>query len=437
MDFNTEIIHGHYLVSSRSNGAMSLFSPAEYLAFTHIIDIPEEEHRIALHRVLSENGCSEEKIVNFTGIFIRKLRQQGWFRKGFDAAGHEKLQMVYLSITTKCNLACSYCYIGDDRRQPDHMMGEEVAVTIIEKIREFNPSARVAVTGGEPFTHSGIFKFLDALEESGLKFSLGTNAVLIHDARAERLSRYKSLIYVQASLDGITPEVHGLTRGNSYHAAMLGIRSLIKHKVPFAIAPTLHEGNLHEIYEIGRLAYSNGGFLAPNHLRKFPHAPHAQDIHLEPESLRNCIIETFERITEEFGPTQKPGGLTDQKAEDLYSTRCRHVCGNACYNIDIDWNGDVYPCHLLREKDFIMGNILQEGFSEILERGRNSKTRVKAQEIPKCRNCPFVATCAGGCRASAFYVKGTFAAEDEFCEILYKFEVDKLFLTKGIPFHLT
>jgi radical SAM protein with 4Fe4S-binding SPASM domain len=90
----------------------------------------------------------------------------------------------------------------------------------------------------------------------------------------------------------------------------------------------------------------------------------------------------------------------------------------------------------LREKDFINGNILVEGFSEILERGRVSKTRVKAYEIPKCRDCPFVATCAGGCRASAFYNLGTCAAEDEFCDILYKFEVDKLFLRKNIPFHL-
>jgi radical SAM protein with 4Fe4S-binding SPASM domain len=277
---------------------------------------------------------------------------------------------------------------------------------------------------------------LDSLEESGLKFSMGTNAVLIDDNRAKRLSSYKNLIYVQASLDGITPEVHSVTRGNTHDAAMNGIRNLIRYKVPFALAPTLHEGNLHEIHEIGRFAYSNGGFLAPNHLRKFPHAPHTTDIHLENESLRKTILDTFSRITAEFGPVGKPAGLSNQNFEDLHGKRCKHVCGNAWYNVDIDCNGDVYPCHLLREKEFIFGNILREGFAEILERGRNGNTRVKAFEIPKCRECAFVATCGGGCRASAFYNKGTFAGEDEFCDILYKFEVDKLFLNKSISFHL-
>lgn len=43
--------------------------------------------------------------------------------------------MVYLSVTTKYNLACTCCYIGDDRRKPDHVMKKEDAITIINKVR--------------------------------------------------------------------------------------------------------------------------------------------------------------------------------------------------------------------------------------------------------------------------------------------------------------
>ena len=68
-----------------------------------------------------------------------------------------------------------------------------------------------------------------------------------------------------------------------------------------------------------------------------------------------------------------------------------------------------------------------------MNRGRNSASRARSYEIPACSQCPFVATCAGGCRASAYYNHGTFLGEDEFCRALYQFEIDKLLLSKGIP----
>jgi radical SAM protein with 4Fe4S-binding SPASM domain len=436
MEIYTEPIHGHYLVSAPSTGAVSLFSPAEYLAFQSVLREPEADRKVALRNLLFQHGCGEKQIESFSNIFLRKLEQQGWLRKERIDPETKNLQTIYFSITTKCNLSCIYCYIGDERRKPDFIMEYDDALIILKKIRESNPNARLAVTGGEPLTHPDLFRILDAIEEFNLSFSLGTNAVLADDSFSEKLKQYKHLLFVQASLDGFTPEIHAITRGNTFHETLKGIKNLIKHKIPLAIAPTLHEGNIHEIEDIARFAYSNGCTLSPNHLRKFPHAPHGREISLKPESLRKCIIETFEKINHDFQrPVQLPA-VTDSHCEQMFDTRCRYVCGNAGYTLDIDWNGDVYPCHLLRDPGFILGNILKEEFSVILERGRTSKTRVKAYEIPKCKSCAFVATCAGGCRASALYTKGTLAAEDEYCEILYKFEVDKLFLRKDIPFHL-
>jgi len=436
MNFSTEVIHGHYLVSCRENGAVSLFSPAEYLAFNAIIDLPESERKEVLRKVVADFGGNDDEIARFSDLFLKKLEQQGWFRKSFLEVEFEKLQMVYLSITTRCNLSCIYCYIGDERRKPDQQMTYEDAVTILKKIKAINPNACVAITGGEPFTHPDIFRILDFLLAIDLKFKLGTNAILVDEACAKRLRGYPNMLFVQASLDGMTPEVHAITRGNSYHESLKGIMNIISQKVPFAIAPTLHEGNVHEMYDLAKFAYSNGGTLSPNHLRKFPHAPYAKNIHLSPGSLRKVIIETFSKIEKEFDYIFNDIRKDDHGAGILQNNRCRYVCGNACSTLDIDWNGVVYPCHLLREEELILGNILEEEFPAILERGRLSKSRVKSYEIPKCKTCPFVATCGGGCRSSAYFNSGTFAAEEEFCDILYKFEIDKLFQTKGISLHV-
>lgn len=435
LKIHTEIIHDHYLVSCSETGAMSLFSSAEYIAFHYLLRRPDEDQNKALHALLLDYGCDERTISNFSEFFVKKISQQGWFRNDFPNSVARQLEMVYLTITTHCNLSCAYCYVGDERRDPAFIMEFDDAKIIINKISNFNPHASVAVTGGEPLTHPDIFKILDSLDQSGLKFTLGTNATLIDETCAKKLKAYKNLLFVQASLDGITHETHEVTRGNTFHETMKGIRNLIKEKVMFAIAPTLHEGNLHEMYDIACLAYDNGGFFAPNHLRKFPHSLQVQSINLQPASLRKCIIQTFERTGKEYNTRSRTPECADIDCENLPEMRCKFVCGNGWQTVDLDWNGDVYPCHLLREKEFIIGNILTTEFTEIFDRSKNSQTRVKSYDIPKCKTCPFVSTCAGGCRASAFYTTGTLAAEDEYCDILYKFEVEKLFLKKGIPFH--
>jgi len=348
----------------------------------------------------------------------------------------ECLRSVYLSITTGCNLSCSYCYIGDHRRQRGQRMTVAEAILILEKIKAFNPTANFAVTGGEPFTHPQLFEILDALEQRHLTFILGSNATLIDDAAARRLKKYRYLHHIQVSLDGMTPDVHGITRGDSWHTAMKGLQRLIKQNAPFSLAPTLHSGNLHEVADIARFAVSNGGRYAPNHLRKFPHAPMAKDISLSAGQLQESIRHTFLEIRPPDRLEIHTDNVKDQSQAVRQQGRCRYVCGNAWFSVDIDWNGDVYPCHLLREKEFILGNILTEEIPVIMERGRCSSTRIKSWDIPKCRECPFVATCAGGCRASGYYNHGTLAAEDEYCQILYQFELDKLFHAKGLT-HLS
>ncbi len=433
MEFTSELINGHYLVSSIERGAVSLFSPAEYIAFNAIINTSDK--RKALRKVLTDFDCTEDKIVRFSDLFLKKLNKQGWLRESFTEVEYEKLQMVYFSITTNCNLSCLYCYIGDQGKVPDHIMPYSDAVTILNKIKSVNASSTIAVTGGEPFTHPDLFKILDFLENIDLKFKLGTNAVLIDEIKAKRLKAYKNLILVQASLDGMSPEIHAITRGNSFEASMNGIKHLLAQKVPLAIAPTLHEGNIHEMEKLARFTYSNGAVFSPNHLHKFPNAPNTNHISLKPETLRKFIVETLLKTSKEFNIDSHHNDINIKSCEDLPNTRCNYVCSNSWSLIDIDWNGDVFPCHLFRERDHIIGNILNEEFSVILERGRKSKTRVKSYEIPKCKKCPFVATCGGGCRSSAYHTTGTPAAEDVFCDIHYKFEIEKMFHKKGIAFH--
>jgi radical SAM protein with 4Fe4S-binding SPASM domain len=427
-------IRDHYLVSSTETGAVSLFTNAEYTAFRGIYGIPSGSREAVLRQLLEAHGCTGPQADRFTVIFLKKLAQQGWFLEKREEEATIPLQHVYLTITTLCNLSCLYCYIGEGNIRENHRMDPADAEVILRKLRQANPRARIAITGGEPFTHPEIFTIMDLIVKHGFSFVIGTNATLIDEPCAEKLGRYGNLNFIQVSIDGMTPDVHAITRGETFDATMAGIRNLMKYRVSFALAPTLHEGNLHEMEELARFTRMNGGRFAPNHLRKFPHSPRVHAISLHEDSLRRTILESFEKTNREFGAYgKKKEGNTTSGQENPITNLCRtYVCGNGWSTADINWNGDVYPCHLQRETMWRLGNILEEEFPEILERGKKSPGRVRSHEIPKCRKCAFVATCAGGCRASAWYNRGTFRAEDEYCNILYKFEVDKLFRSKGI-----
>src|SRR5947209_4203888 len=76
------------------------------------------------------------------------------------------------------------------------------------------------------------------------------------------------------------------------------------------------------------------------------------------------------------------------------------ICGMAHSLVDIDWNGDVYPCHLTKDEKLMIGNVFQENFEQIFLRVEQKGLRVKSYEIEGCSSCKFVSNCGEIGRAS-------------------------------------
>jgi uncharacterized protein len=170
---------------------------------------------------------------------------------GPDAAGIPALQYT-LKVTSRCNLACSYCYVyakGDDtwRAQP-RFMTEAVLARTVERIREHcelvgQGQADIVFHGGEP-TLIGPARFAEwcstiraGLPGLGVRLTLQTNGTLLDAAWAEVLGAEN--VTVGVSIDG--PEaVHDEFRvdfaGRGSHAKVLrGLDHLRQGGVPFNI----------------------------------------------------------------------------------------------------------------------------------------------------------------------------------------------------------
>ena len=85
--------------------------------------------------------------------------------------------------------------------------------------------------------------------------------------------------------------------------------------------------------------------------------------------------------------------------------------------IVINPNGDVYPCAALLDEEFKLGNALEDDLEKIwyenkkLQNLRLVKTNVKG----KCKACPGLDICRGGCRGISKRVFNDVWREDPSC----------------------
>ena len=411
-----------YLATDLSNGAVGLFSELELV----LLSLYQDHQIPAMQRLLASLGVSTEQSNEVIDGFLQRLERDGWSRAGFSDIMPQPLSSVYLNVTTACNYRCRYCYQGDHvaPARSGEVMSLEHARSIIEAVKSINADCRVIVSGGEPLLHPGILGICSLLEESSMSFSVLTNGSCLSDGIAAGLANFDLLKNVQISLDGMSDKVNRLTRGETYESTMRGISCAVRHKLPFSLAPTIHDGNLDDIVEIALFSARSGGGFTPNNLRRHPQAP-VDDLRLSDQYLLSAIKDAEEAILREFGQDF----LIANKLRTFINGDIAHghfLCSAGYSLLDIDWNGDIYPCHLLRSELFLLGNVLHDGFDAAFEMAVRLGIRTMSHEIEKCRSCHVLARCGAGCKAAAFHAFGEFRREDPLCSVLYQNELNRL-----------
>ena len=87
--------------------------------------------------------------------------------------------------------------------------------------------------------------------------------------------------------------------------------------------------------------------------------------------------------------------------------------------ISIDAVGNVYPCHMLHDKEFLMGNIVNNSLKDILTKSPvfDEFAKLSVESISECSECSYKYLCSSGCRARAFYNSGSVYTKDTFCRM--------------------
>ncbi len=169
-------------------------------------------------------------------------------------------------LTTRCNLACTMCYVAEsacNKAALEKELAAEEWVRIAQDGVE-NGLVFITLTGGEIFLRPDFFKIYTPIRKMGVILNLFTNGNLITKSAAEKLSESPPN-KIEITLYGATQKTYEAVTKNpkGYTLACNGIENLLSAGIKPVLKTTIVKQNMHELEAMREMAHSWGlPFLA-------------------------------------------------------------------------------------------------------------------------------------------------------------------------------
>jgi len=331
-----------------------------------------------------------------------------------------------------CNLDCKYCFYLDRDADPYASLPQrQMTLDTLERLVDTYlfysyPNSTFAFQGGEP-TLAGL-RFFEKLVEFQKQYgragqnvsnAFQTNGVLIDEDWCRLFHAYHWLIGI--SIDG-PEDVHDAYRFNkaghgTWKQVVRAIETMRKEKVEFNVLCVLSQANVErprDVYKFFRgLGVDNIQYIP---LSEFEPDGTRMPFTITPEQYGRFLLETFDlwwperrRVRIRFFDNlaealagQKPGACTMHETCDSYAV--------------VEYNGDVYPCDFFVERDWKLGNVNLDSWSEIARRQKRFGFAAKKTIAhPECMACQWQNICHNGCPKFRHSVHRRFEDLDYFC----------------------
>ena len=391
-----------------------------------------------MRRLSAEYGISAE-VAKYDVISVSEQLSLHHFLNGNARerpARFPTLNSIFLHLTNRCNLSCPHCYTSWSRNEVNKDLPAAMAIGMIDELAEHDGRV-VTISGGEPLLHPEIRKILKHAAPK-TEIRLLTNGTLIDRAWADFLADMN--IYIQISIDGSSKEIHDSIRGKgTFEKSLKALEYLqeagLRERINFSTTVMIQ--NLHDLTGIislaDRLDVPLVRFLP---LRRKGMAKRKWEAIGSGLTLRD-----YEHFYEYTSSLQKNGesgvdiscGLSgfllkmpeEFKEDDIWCPVGRRLV--------IDVNGDAYPCVLMMEDEFRLGNAFHDSLDNIIQSDAMiavcQALSERRHKIIKCSTCNWRNLCQAGCMGQALDNKGTIWDTDDFCAYrkkAYKEAFDKI-----------
>lgn len=278
-----------------------------------------------------------------------------------------------VGLTNACDLACAHCYRETDR--VDYLTLAEVT-----DVCDALPVRSVNLGTGENGLHPDYEAIVTALTGRGVKLSLTSNGFTIERSSTETLARFRE---VEVSIDFPTEVEQDAFRGRgNWRRVMTAIERATALGITVTVLTVMMRTNYRRLAEIAKLAFGMGALYRVNVYQ--PVKTDAFTLSYEEfwEGFRRLLAET--RLV----------STTEPILNAVLGAPFKNGSGCGRQTVRITPRGDVVPCVYWTRSDLRVSDLDEAGAAGVLASPQFRRVR----HVPDvCRECPFVATCHGGC----------------------------------------
>ena len=300
-----------------------------------------------------------------------------------------------LALTFRCQNDCMHCYAGGPHETPE--LNTAQWKQVIDRLSEIGIFI-VTFTGGEPTLRDDLPELLLYAQNKGMVTGLITNGRNLKEETFVAALEKAGLDFVQITLESHKPEIHDQMTGaeGSWKETVAGIKNATKSQIYVTTNSTLSKYNIAEFLEtidfIKKLDVAAFGCNSLIHSGKANTV--SDEFALTIEELKEMLPKISDRAHQLglkflwYTPTQYC--RFDPVQLDLGVKSCTAALINMC----VGPNGDVYPCQSYFES---LGNILEVDWAKIWNNPLAIKLRNREYAESKCKDCPQLQVCGGGC----------------------------------------
>jgi len=300
-----------------------------------------------------------------------------------------------MALTFKCQNNCIHCYAGGPHETPELTTQQwKQAIDRLSDIGVFI----LTFTGGEPTLREDLPELLLYAQNKGMVTGLITNGRRLKEKAYVETLEKTGLDFVQVTLESHKAEVHDLMTASpgSWEETVTGIRNAGNSQIYVTTNSTLSKYNATDFLET--VDFIKQLDVAAFGCNSLIYSGKANAVSQEFALTFDVLNELLPRIRTKaqqlglkflwYTPTQYCRFDPVQAGLGVKS------CTAALINMCVAPNGDVYPCQSYFES---LGNILADKWSKIWNHPVAVKIRRRGYVEAKCKTCPQLQVCGGGC----------------------------------------
>jgi radical SAM protein with 4Fe4S-binding SPASM domain len=325
---------------------------------------------------------------------------------------------LWLQITSRCNMTCSYCYMNATRDSHDALTFEQIQ-------RVFATAKRLGVqtmliSGGEPTV---VKQLPDILRSSRLDYgfstALVTNGSGITDDLARLLAELE--IHTQVSMDTIDEEGFAQIRGLPILPRIkTNVLKMMSQGVVVMLSVPIMNTIDNKVLNVLQWAVDIG--IQNVHVSTSYGQRTGVTENLTKQGAADVLLDCYQFEKEHYDVLSidliENMIISMAGVGEACSTYCTPMSGRA---LEVDATGNAYYCGAITTiPELGLGNILDDGFEQsYLQRSVASRhLSLTPDKINVCSTCEYRHICKGGCRSQALFYTGNLYGPVSHCHDL-------------------